>query len=129
MHHVLVHEPVSHWTAELQRGLREVGEMTVRWVPHLVDVREACSQGRVDLLVVVDSNIDSDRAPLFWECLKAAPHKLKTMLLTADESPAWEWTARELGFDVVLPETSEKRRVVHAVRRLLRTPAIANDGF
>jgi DNA-binding NarL/FixJ family response regulator len=119
MQRVIVHEPVSLWSAELQRGLRESGEVTVRWAPHPLDVREACAVGQAEVLVLVDAEGDAERLCQIWESIRTAPHPAKRVLLTGNHTEEWEWTVRELGFDVVLPETTEKHRVVHSVRRLL----------
>jgi len=119
--YVLVHESVSHWTAEMERLFAEHTEIIFRWRPYREELFDELHLASLILLVVAP---DDDSLSLIQQ-LKSTQRSLPMACLIKQMSVEWEWLARELGADVILSETTEKWRVAHSLRRLLHVQTAA----
>jgi len=113
---ILVHEPVSHWTAELERAFLSHPEIGFRWRPYREELLEELPLASLVLLVAFpdDSSLDLIRQ------IKGADRTIPIACAISAPHPAWEWVARELGVDIVLPDISEIGRMVCALQRRLQ---------
>jgi DNA-binding NarL/FixJ family response regulator len=116
---LLVHEPTSHWTAALERGLGPRRDWQVLWKPYAGDLLDACRNSDVRAVVMAASG-DEQSLDLLREVRAAAPGA-QILCLAEDDRPDWEWLARELGADAVLPDVVEESRIVSAVARLIKS--------
>lgn len=118
---ILVHESVSHWTAEMERAFASSPETSFRWRPYREELLEEVPQASLVLMAVAtdDASLDLIRQ------LKARHHSVPIACLIPQPHPEWEWLARELGVDLVLPDTMEKDRVAFSLKRRLRIDSAA----
>jgi hypothetical protein len=114
--HILVHEPVSRWTAELERAFLPFPEIGFRWRPYRKELMEELTLASLVLLVVApdDPSLDLIRE------IKRIDRSLPIACAISVPHPEWEWVARESGVDIVLPDTSEIERVACSLQRRLR---------
>lgn len=118
MTHVLVHEPTSRWTAELQRHFRRTANVSIRWVPCGDELLMDRAREAENCLFVIVAKADEAALERLHQLDSRLPNA--AIIVLADDPPVnWEWQARELGADVLLPDTVEKRRVTTAVECLL----------
>jgi|GEM_PF-3487285 hypothetical protein len=116
---LLIYERSSHWTAELERLFSGRDQLSIRWRPHKDDfLNEALDADTV--LIVADG---SDAELGLIRHLRQASSVLGIGCLVSNSALNWEWLARELGADFVLPETTEIQRVAWSVERLIRSAA------
>jgi len=114
--HILVHEPVSHWTAELERAFLNHPEIGFRWRPYREELLDELTLASLVLLVVApdDQGLDLIRQ------IKSIDRSLPIACVISAIHSEWEWLAREAGVDIVLPDTSEIERVAYSLQRRLR---------
>lgn len=117
---VLVFEPTSHWTAELERAGGTGPQMLVHWKPYPADLLQEC-RAQPPRVIVLSVSPGDESLDLLRNVRESAPAARLVCLVEGDPAE-WEWLARELGADVVLPDSVEKQRVVTAVGRLLAPP-------
>jgi len=113
--YVLVHESVSHWTAEMERLFAEHPEVVFRWRPYREELIGELHLASLALLTLTPD----DESLSLIQLLKSTERSVPISCLMTQMSVEWEWVARELGADVILSETTEKGRVAHSLRRLL----------
>jgi DNA-binding NarL/FixJ family response regulator len=117
---ILIFEPTSNWTALLERSFLSQTDRQCRWQPFFPDFLAEIRAGNADVALVVTTADDAGLAELA-NLREAAPPTLRIVCLTAGDNPQWEWGARELGADVVLPDVSEAQSLVRAVDRLIQS--------
>ncbi|WP_437229938.1 hypothetical protein SH661x_001699 [Planctomicrobium sp. SH661] len=119
---ILVHEQVSHWTAELERAFADTPQIVFRWRPYQTELLEELSLAQGLLLVV-----DGDDASLeLIRTIHAKAASTPMVCIVSESNSNWEWLARELGATCVLSETTEKWRVAHSLQRLLQADLAGN---
>lgn len=112
---ILVHEPDSHWVAELERQFLDRPEITFRWRPYQEELMEELSTARLVVLVIPADNESLDLV----RQLRSRNDPPGIVCLVPSSNAGWEWLARELGVDVVFIEPVEQWRVGHSITRLL----------
>jgi len=123
---ILIHESVSHWTAELERAFAASPETTFRWRPYR---EELCLETPLASLILLVVTADDQSLELIRQ-LKAIDDSVPIACLIPQEFPQWEWVARELGVDIIYPDTVEMGRIAFSLQRRLRiASATARDCF
>ncbi|WP_437185717.1 hypothetical protein SH668x_002832 [Planctomicrobium sp. SH668] len=116
MMQILVHEHKSFWTAELERSLAKLDQVSFRWRPYQKELFEELSNAKIVILVVPATDASLD---LVRQILTLAPH-LHVVCLMESVAGEWEWLARELGASAIFTDTEEKSRVTTAIERLIQ---------
>lgn len=114
---LLVHEPTSLWTAEFERQLLPDPGLRIRWRPDFGDLLAESTRQTLAVLVLSPEEESLEKVS------QLHTRTAGILCLIAGEDFPWEKAARELGADVVLPETTTKYSVLDSLRKLLRSRA------
>ncbi|WP_437205707.1 hypothetical protein [Planctomicrobium sp. SH664] len=118
MNRILVYEPTSRWTAELEKMLAGRGD-TVRWRPHFADLLTDLHEQSPRLIVYVVCAPDDQALQQLRNLLRTGRPTRLLCLTSEPEATHWEWLARELGATSVLPDTLSPLQFREAVELLL----------
>lgn len=121
---LLIYERRSRWTAELERHFSGNDQLLIRWRPHQDDLLEEARDAEAALLVADGSDAELQ---LIIQLKQSAP-ALRMGCLVSEAASNWEWLARELGTDFVLPDTTEIQRVAWSIERLIAAAALKNHN-
>jgi len=122
---ILVHEPVSLWTAELERQFESEPAIVLRWRPYREELLEEWSGAQLAILVVGAGDESLELIRVLRASRSSGP---AIACLVKEGALQWEWCARELGADVVLSDLTEKARVADALRRIIHAATPASAG-
>ncbi|SFI55474.1 hypothetical protein [Planctomicrobium piriforme] len=117
MGNLLVHEPTSHWTAEIERTWAKRPDVSIRWRPYRESVLEELPGADLVLLVVAPDDAALD---FLRQLHRLAPQAI-LICLVSEEIQEWELLARELGATAILPDTAMNQQVIELLEVQLRS--------
>ena len=114
---VAVLESSPQFTAALERALVDRPEVDVLWRPYRDDLLEICRSTPLAAVILV---IKSDDAALtLLRTVRDLIPDVPLLCVVEELFDEWEWTARELGADVVLADVVAKEEFVRSVGRVV----------